>query len=53
MPNCTIIVSKIVNENKIFENLFYGMEGKKALRRDRKTTIIEKTSGNYSRNTLQ
>ncbi len=42
MPNCTIIESKIVNENKTFENLFYGMEGKKALRRDRKTSIIEK-----------
>ncbi len=42
MPNFTIIESKIVNENKIFENLFCGMEGKKALHRDRKTSIIEK-----------
>ena len=53
MPNCTIIASKIVNENKTFENIFCGMEGKKALHRDRKTSIIEKTSGNYFRNTLQ
>lgn len=42
MPNCTIIESKIVNENKIFENIFCGIEGKKALHRDRKTSIIKK-----------
>lgn len=28
MPNCTIIESKIVNENKIFENLFAGWRAK-------------------------
>lgn len=42
MPNCTIIESKIVNENKTFENIFCGMEGKKALRRGRKNSIIKK-----------
>lgn len=29
MPNCTIIESKIVNENKIFENLFAGWRARK------------------------
>ena len=29
MPNCTIIESKIVNENKILENLFAGWRARK------------------------